>query len=155
MKTKLDNNVTNCTDAIYIKNETKLSWPIELGVISDANQTRQWRDRSYRCSLRQKRNWATIFYWNKCGLWRKIDRTVTLLIVQVQSTSKMKQNCHDRSGRVQTMTKTTFGNDMTDYKGVGYVENKTKKLWPIGQSMIYDENNIGQRRDQSYRCSLH
>ena len=37
--------VTNHTRAIYAKNESKLSWSIELGVHCDENQIGQWRDR--------------------------------------------------------------------------------------------------------------
>ena len=37
--------VTNHTRVIYAKNESKLSWSIELGVHFDENQIGQWRDR--------------------------------------------------------------------------------------------------------------
>ena len=39
MKTIYDNNVTNSTSAVYIKNKTKLSWSIQLDVVCDDNQT--------------------------------------------------------------------------------------------------------------------
>ena len=43
----------NYTDAVYTENETKLSWPIKLGVDCDENQTGQRRDQSYRYGLLQ------------------------------------------------------------------------------------------------------
>ena len=109
MKTRYENYVTDCIDAIHIKNETKLPCPI-----CDENQT--WRlDRSYWFGLRQNRNWTIVTYltvcgydenqigkwhnrsykydpcwkrnWNimtnrtKCGMWWKPDWTSTWLIV--------------------------------------------------------------------------
>ena len=38
-KTRNNNYVTNHIDMTYIENETKLLWPIELGVVCDENQT--------------------------------------------------------------------------------------------------------------------
>ena len=35
MKTKQDNDLTNCIGAVYAKNDTKISWSIELGTICD------------------------------------------------------------------------------------------------------------------------
>ena len=32
-----------------------------------------------------------------------------------------------------------------------YAENETELLWLIGLSLIYDENQTGQRHDRSYR----
>ena len=43
MKTKLNNDTTDCTGAVYIKNDSKLSWPIKLGVNCDENQIGQLR----------------------------------------------------------------------------------------------------------------
>ena len=41
-KTKKDNNVTNCTCAVYVENDIKLLGPIRLGAIYD--ETRQDKD---------------------------------------------------------------------------------------------------------------
>lgn len=41
MKTKKDNDMTDCTEVIYTKNKTELSWPIGPGVVCDENQTWQ------------------------------------------------------------------------------------------------------------------
>ena len=38
-------------------------------------------------------------------------------------------------------------NDMTDCTSVEYTKNDTKLSWSIRSSMIYDENQSGQRRD--------
>ena len=35
-----------------------------------------------------------------------------------------------------------------------YVETKTELSGPFWLGVVYDENQIGQKRDQSYRCSL-
>ena len=37
MKTKQDNNVTNCIDAVYAQNETQLLYLIILGAVCDEN----------------------------------------------------------------------------------------------------------------------
>ena len=39
---------------VYVESKTKLSVPIEPGVVSNKNQTGQRHDQLYRCSLRQK-----------------------------------------------------------------------------------------------------
>lgn len=43
-KTKHDNNVTNCTSAVYVENNTKVSWLIESGVVCDKklDRTTTW-----------------------------------------------------------------------------------------------------------------
>ena len=38
MKTKQDNDVIDCIDAIYEENETQLLWPIRLRTVYDENQ---------------------------------------------------------------------------------------------------------------------
>ena len=43
---------------------------------------------------------------------------------------------------------------MTNCTYTVYVENKTELLRPIESGPIYDENQIGQRRDRSHRFSL-
>ena len=35
MKTKEDNDMTDCTAPLYSKNEIKLSWPIRQGTVYD------------------------------------------------------------------------------------------------------------------------
>lgn len=41
IKTKQDYELTDYAGAFYDKNDTELSWPIELGVDSDGNQIEQ------------------------------------------------------------------------------------------------------------------
>ena len=43
-KTRQDNDVNDCTGAVYTENKTELSWLIRLGAICDENQTKQRRD---------------------------------------------------------------------------------------------------------------
>lgn len=45
-KKRQDNNMTNNTGAIYIKNETEMLWPIGSGEVYDGNQIGQRCDRS-------------------------------------------------------------------------------------------------------------
>ena len=51
MKTKLDNDLTDCAGAIYAEKDSKLLWLIRPGVVCDENQIAQWHDLSYRCDL--------------------------------------------------------------------------------------------------------
>ena len=44
MKTRQDNDVTNCTGVVYAKNEIEFLWSIRLSVMCDKNQTGQQRD---------------------------------------------------------------------------------------------------------------
>lgn len=53
MKTKQDNDVTDCIGVVYTENKTRLLWPIRLGAICDENHTGQRHDWSYRSSLCQ------------------------------------------------------------------------------------------------------
>lgn len=62
-KTRQDNDVIDWNGAIYAEIETKLSWPIELGVVCYDNKTRQQHDRSYKCAQHQKWNWVVMTDW--------------------------------------------------------------------------------------------
>ena len=48
MKTKQDNDVTDCTNAIYVENEIELWWSIRSSMICEKNLIEQWCDQSYR-----------------------------------------------------------------------------------------------------------
>ena len=37
METIQDNDMIDCTGAVYVKNDTELSWPIKLGAICAKN----------------------------------------------------------------------------------------------------------------------
>ena len=37
MKTRKDNDVTDCISAVYVEYDIELSWPIRSGVIYDEN----------------------------------------------------------------------------------------------------------------------
>ena len=56
MKKWQDNNKTNCTDPVYIENETELSWPIQQGMVYDKDNIGQRNNWSYRCGLRINQN---------------------------------------------------------------------------------------------------
>ena len=51
---------------------------------------------------------------------------MTRLIIQVQSTSKMKLSYRDRSNRVRSMIKTKQDNDVIDHIDVVYTKNETE-----------------------------
>ena len=72
-RTKHANVVSDHTYAVYVENETKFSYQIKLGVVSNENQTRQ--------RLRQNRNWTFKTYLTEWALWWKQDRTMMWLIV--------------------------------------------------------------------------
>ena len=48
MKTKQDNDVTDCTDVTYLKNEIELSWLIGPSDACDENEI-GWLDQLYKC----------------------------------------------------------------------------------------------------------
>ena len=52
------------------------------------------------------------------------------------------------------MTKTRHNNDVIDYIGVVYAENKTNLSWMIGLGAVCAYDHIRQCRDQSYRSRL-
>ena len=52
MKTRQDNNAVHHTSALYTKNDTKLTWTIVSGAVSDENHIEKWCDQSYQCALR-------------------------------------------------------------------------------------------------------
>ena len=54
MKTKQDNDMTNRINLVYVEIEIELSIPIWPSAVFDENQTRQQRDRSYKCGLCKK-----------------------------------------------------------------------------------------------------
>ena len=47
------------------------------------------------------------------------------------------------------MAKTKEDNDVIDHIGVVYIKNDIELSWPIGLSVICDENYTGQRCDES------
>ena len=44
IETRQDNDMTNCTSAVYSDNKIELLWPIKLSAICDKNQTGQRHD---------------------------------------------------------------------------------------------------------------
>lgn len=52
------------------------------------------------------------------------------------------------------MMKNKQENVVTDCTGVVYTENETELSWSIEPSAVCDENQIGQWKDQSYKCGL-
>ena len=62
------------------------------------------------------------------------------LIVQMQSTPKMKLSYYEKSDQVWLMKKTKLDNDVTDCINMFYFETKIKLSGFIRPSAIYDEN---------------
>lgn len=81
MKTRADNDATDHTGAVYIKNGTKLLWLIRSSINSYEKKTIQLRDWGYKYNLSQKWNWAVMTDQTRYSLWRKPDRTMTWPIV--------------------------------------------------------------------------
>lgn len=111
-KNREHNDMTDHIGVTYVKNETKLSWPIGIGAKCDENHIGQQRDWSYRCGpsckrdLCSKQNWVIMTNQSGCHLLRKLDRTTTWSIILVQSTLNTILNYRDWSNRVPTMKKT-------------------------------------------------
>ena len=80
-KTREDNDMIDGISVFYIENNTKLSWPIRLGMICKEKQTVQQCDWSYRSGLRCNWNWTIGTYLTGCGKWWKLDKITTWLIV--------------------------------------------------------------------------
>ena len=124
MKTRQDNDVIDHIGLVYIKIETELSRPIELGAVCD--ETRQDSDVTDLI--------GTVYAENNTGLSWPIEpclvfdenRTMTWLIVHVQFTLKMILSYRDCSNQVQFVTKTRQDNDVIDYISVIYVEIETE-----------------------------
>ena len=51
--------------------------------------------------------------------------------------------------------KTRQDNDMTDHIGLLHSKIETELLGPIWSGTVCDENQIGQRLDNSYKYGLH
>ena len=69
IKTKQDNDMTDCISVVYVKTETELLGPIELGAVCYQNQTGQRHDRPYRCCLHWKQNWVVVINQIEWDLW--------------------------------------------------------------------------------------
>ena len=54
----------------------------------------------------------------------------------------------------KSVMKTRQDNDVTHRIGLVYVEKDTEHSGPMWPSVVYDKNQIGQRRDRLYRCDL-
>lgn len=52
------------------------------------------------------------------------------------------------------MMKIKQDNDINDHTVAVNIENKTKMSWQIRLGMVYDKNQMGERRGQSYKFSL-
>ena len=154
MKTRWDNNVINHTGAFYTKNDIKLLRSIGPNVVFNETQTGQWSDYSYRCNIHWKQYWIIVTNGIGCQLWWKPNRTTMWLIIQMRSISKTKLSSRDQLNRVWSMTKTRLDNDVVDHIGLFYAKTKTELWGPIWSDVIYDENQIGQQCDQSYRYVL-
>ena len=73
-KTKKDNDMNNCIGAIYTETKTKLSGPIERGVVCYQNQTCQRHDQPYMFDFHWKWNWAFVIDQIDSGMWWKPER---------------------------------------------------------------------------------
>lgn len=73
-------------------------------------------------------------------MMKKLDKKMTLLIIQVQFTPKTNLSCCDWLHRILYVTKTRKDNDVTNRIGAIYDENNIELSLPIGMGADYDEN---------------
>ena len=66
-----------------------------------------------------------------CGLWRKLNRTMTWSIIYVRSTLKTKLSFCDWSDQVLFVIKTSQDNNVTDRIGLVYTKSETEISGPI------------------------
>ena len=62
----------------------------------------------------------------------------------MRSTSKSEMNHHCRSNKMHSIIKTKNDNDVNDHKGVTSIEYDIELSRPIGQCVVYDQDEIGQ-----------
>ena len=72
----------------------------------------------------------------------------------MRSTPKLELNYHDRLDKMWFITKNRWDNDVIDRTSVNSVEYDTELSRLIGQCVVYDEDETGQRRYRSYRFTL-
>ena len=65
--------MTDSIGTIYIENETKLSWLIELGVVCEKNQVGQRHDLKIILSYHDQSD-------KVCDIWQKPDKTTWQII---------------------------------------------------------------------------
>ena len=61
-KTRHNNDMNDRISMMYAKNDSKLSWSIESGVVCDENQIRQLHDESFSCDLWQNQTDKTMMW---------------------------------------------------------------------------------------------
>ena len=75
--------------------------------------------------------------------------------IKVWSPQNTILNYQDWIDSIRSMMKTSQDNDVINLTSPLYAENETQLLWLIQWDIVYDEDQIGQQHDWSYRCSLH
>ena len=65
---------------------------------------------------------------------------------------KSKLNYKDLFDRVQSVMKTRQDNNMIDRTDVVYAKNEIDLSWLVRLGAVYNENQIGQCREWSYKC---
>lgn len=95
---KIDSTTTWLIIQVWYMQKKKLEflWWIWLGVVYDENQIEQWCDRMYRWGLHEKRYFINVADRTRCRLWRKPNKSMTWLIIQMQSTMKTQLNYYAR-----------------------------------------------------------
>ena len=169
-KMRQNYNMTDRTGVVYAENGTELPWSIVYNLCQNRNRV-VMTDRT-RCNLSPKDDktttWPLVYiystlkmklkshdWFDKVRCKMKLDRTTMWLIVKVRSMPKSKLNYDYRSSKMQSIMKSKHDNDVIDRASVISVKYDTKLSRPNRQCAIYDEDEIGQRRDWSYRCILY
>ena len=105
-KTIQDNDVTNHIDVVYAEIGIELSWMIRQDVVYHKKQTREWRDRSYKCDFRRIQYWTVKINRIVCSLLKRRDQTTMWPTILVICMLKTKLTCYDWFDGLQPMAKT-------------------------------------------------
>ena len=68
---------------------------------------------------------------------------------------KLELNYHDWLDKMWSIMKNREDNEVTDRTGVIFAQQDTKLLRLIWWGIVYDEDWIWERHDQSYRSNLY
>lgn len=102
----------------------------------------------------ENENWTFKIDPIRYGLWKRLDRTITWLNIQVQSTLKTKLNFHDQSERMWFITKSKHDNNVTIRTGM--IEYDTELWRLVGSDRVRcmttmrHDNNIIDRTTPPY-----
>lgn len=75
----------------------------------------KWHDWLYRSALCRKQNWIVMIDSMGYSIWRRPDKKMIWLIIQLRSMPKLELNFHDRLDKMWLITKTKQENVVIDW----------------------------------------